>query len=42
MNRLIGLSRVLTTPHPSLTVARTPILLNMLGLQPLELRLAAP
>jgi len=42
MNRLITLSRALPTPEPEITVAYTPILLPMLGRQPLELRLTAP
>lgn len=42
MNRLINLSRALPTPDPTLTVAYTPIRLNMPGRQPLELRLTAP
>lgn len=42
MNRLINLSRVLPTPAPVLTVAYTPIRLEMPGRQPLELRLTAP
>jgi predicted dienelactone hydrolase len=42
MNRLINLSRALPTPDPALTVAYTPIRLEMLGRQPLELRLTAP
>jgi predicted dienelactone hydrolase len=42
MNRLINLSRALPTPDPTLTVAYTPIRLEMLGRQPLELRLTAP
>ncbi len=42
MNRLINLSRTLPTPDPTLTVAYTPIRLNMPGRQPLELRLTAP
>lgn len=42
MNRLINLSRALPTPDPALTVAYTPIHLEMLGRQPLELRLTAP
>lgn len=42
MNRLINLSRALPTPEPTLTVAYTPIRLEMPGRQPLELRLTAP
>jgi predicted dienelactone hydrolase len=42
MNRLITLSRALPTPDPALTVAYTPIRLEMHGRQPLELRLTAP
>lgn len=42
MNRLITLSRALPTPDPALTVAYTPIRLEMPGRQPLELRLTAP
>lgn len=42
MNRLINLSRALPTPEPALTVAYTPIRLEMPGRQPLELRLTAP
>ena len=42
MNRLIKLSRVLPTPAPVLTVAYTPIRLEMPGRQLLELRLTAP
>jgi predicted dienelactone hydrolase len=42
MNRLIDLSRALPTPDPALTVAYTPIRLEMPGRQPLELRLTAP
>jgi predicted dienelactone hydrolase len=42
MNRLITLSRALPTPDPALTVAYTPIRLQMPGRQPLELRLTAP
>jgi predicted dienelactone hydrolase len=42
MNRLINLSRALPTPDAALTVAYTPIRLEMLGRQPLELRLTAP
>lgn len=42
MNRLINLSRALPTPDPALTVAYTPIRLEMPGRQPLELRLTAP
>ena len=42
MNRLITLSCTLPTPDPALTVAYTPIHLQMPGRQPLELRLTAP
>lgn len=42
MNRLIDLSRALPTPDPALTVAYTPICLEIPGRQPLELRLTAP
>jgi predicted dienelactone hydrolase len=42
MNRLITLSRALPTPDPELTVAYTPIRLQMPGRQSLELRLTAP
>ncbi len=42
MNRLITLSRALPTPDPALTVAYTPIRLEMPGRQALELRLTAP
>ena len=42
MNRLITLSRALPVPDPALTVAYTPIRLEMPGRQPLELRLTAP
>jgi predicted dienelactone hydrolase len=42
MNRLITLSRALPTPDPELTVAYTPIRLEMPGRQPLELRLTSP
>lgn len=42
MNRMITLSRALPTPDPALTVAYTPIRLQMPGRQPLELRLTAP
>ncbi len=42
MNRLINLSRALPTPDPALTVAYTPIRLELPGRQPLELRLTAP
>lgn len=42
MNRLINLSRSLRTPDPTLTVAYTPIILEMPGRQSLELRLTAP
>lgn len=42
MNRLINLSKKLPTPDPSLTVAYTPIRLEMPGREPLELRLTAP
>ncbi|MCE8037410.1 alpha/beta fold hydrolase [Halomonas sp. MCCC 1A11062] len=42
MNRLINLSRALPTPEPTLTVAYTPIRLEMPGRQALELRLTAP
>lgn len=42
MNRLINLSRALPTPDPAMTVAYTPICLEMPGRQPLELRLTAP
>lgn len=42
MNRLITLSRALPAPDPALTVAYTPIRLQMPGRQPLELRLTAP
>jgi len=42
MNRLINLSRNLPTPDPALTVAYTPIRLEMPGRHPLELRLTAP
>jgi predicted dienelactone hydrolase len=42
MNRLITLSRNLPTPEPALTVAYTPIRLQLPGRQPLELRLTAP
>jgi predicted dienelactone hydrolase len=42
MNRLINLSRLLTAPDPALTVAYTPIRLDMPGRQPLDLRLTAP
>ncbi|MDR7126441.1 dienelactone hydrolase [Pseudotabrizicola sp. 4114] len=42
MNRLITLSRTLPTPEPSLTVAYTPIRLEMPDRQSLELRLTAP
>jgi hypothetical protein len=42
MNRLINLSRPLPTPDPDVTVAFTPIRLEMPGRQPLELRLTAP
>ena len=42
MNRLIDLSRALPTPDPALTVAYTPIRLEMPGRQALELRLTAP
>jgi predicted dienelactone hydrolase len=42
MNRLINLARALPTPDPTLTVAYTPIRLQMPGRQPLELRLTAP
>lgn len=42
MNRLITLSRALPTPDPALTVAYSPIRLQMPGRQHLELRLTAP
>jgi predicted dienelactone hydrolase len=42
MNRLINLSRALPMPDPALTLAYTPIRLQMPGRQPLELRLTAP
>lgn len=42
MNRLINVSRALPTPEPDLTVAYSPIRLQMPGRQPLELRLTAP
>lgn len=42
MNRLITLSRALPTPDPTLTVAYTPIRLDMAGRQRLELRVTAP
>ncbi|RUO31858.1 dienelactone hydrolase [Aliidiomarina sedimenti] len=42
MNRLINLSRALPTPEPAMTVAYTPIRLEMPDRQPLELRLTAP
>jgi len=42
MNRLIDLSRALPTPDPALTVAYTPICLELPGRQTLELRLTAP
>ncbi|MEQ9815517.1 MAG: chlorophyllase [Azospirillaceae bacterium] len=42
MNRLITLSRALPTPDPALTVAYTPINLDMPGRPPLALRLTAP
>ncbi|WP_127556641.1 alpha/beta hydrolase family protein [Saccharospirillum alexandrii] len=42
MNRLINPSNTIPTPAPSLTVAYTPIRLEIPGRQPLELRLTAP
>jgi predicted dienelactone hydrolase len=42
MNRLINLSRALSTPLAALTMAYTPISLVIPGRQPLELRLTAP
>jgi predicted dienelactone hydrolase len=42
MNRLIDRSSALPTPDPTVTVAYTPIRLEMPGRQPLELRLTAP
>lgn len=42
MNRLIDRARALPTPDPAVTVAYTPIRLEMPGRQPLELRLTAP
>jgi predicted dienelactone hydrolase len=42
MNRLIKHSRMLPTPNPVLTVAYTPICLDLPNRQPLELRLTAP
>ncbi|WP_240769137.1 hypothetical protein [Paracoccus liaowanqingii] len=42
MNRMIKLSAALPAPDPALTVAYTPILLDMPGRQPLELRVTAP
>lgn len=42
MNNLIDLARHIPAPDPSLTVAYTPIKLQMDGRQPLELRLTAP
>jgi predicted dienelactone hydrolase len=42
MNNLIDLARHISAPNPALTVAYTPICLEMTGRQPLELRLTAP
>lgn len=42
MNRLIGVSAALPAPPPLLTLAYTPIRLDMRGRQPLELRVTAP
>lgn len=42
MNRLIDRARALPTPEPALTVAYTPIRLEMPGRQALDLRLTAP
>lgn len=42
MNNLIDLSRHIPTPEAALTVAYTPIRVQMEGRQPLELRLSAP
>ena len=40
--RLVNLSRTLPAPDPALTVAFTPISLDMRGRQPLEFRVTAP
>lgn len=42
MNNLIDVARHIPTPEAALTVAYTPIRLEMAGRQPLELRLTAP
>jgi predicted dienelactone hydrolase len=42
MNNLIDIARHIPTPEAALTVAYTPIRLDMAGRQPLELRLTAP
>ncbi|MGQ7844704.1 alpha/beta hydrolase family protein [Granulosicoccus sp. 3-233] len=42
MNNLIDLARLIPTPEAELTVAHTPILLEMTGRPPLELRQTAP
>ena len=42
MNNLMDLARHIPTPEAALTVAYTPIRLDMPGRQPLELRLTAP
>lgn len=41
-NNLIDIARNIPTPDAALTIAYSPILLDMVGRQPLELRLTAP
>lgn len=41
-NSLIDIARTIPTPDAALTIAYSPIRLNMVGRQPLELRLTAP
>ncbi|MGC4411028.1 dienelactone hydrolase (plasmid) [Rhizobium rosettiformans] len=41
-NNLIDIARTIPTPGAALTIAYSPILLDMIGRQPLELRLTAP
>jgi predicted dienelactone hydrolase len=42
MNKLIDIARSIPTPDAALTIAYSPIRLDMVGRQPLELRLTAP
>ncbi|RZI54242.1 MAG: dienelactone hydrolase, partial [Pseudomonas sp.] len=41
-NNLIDTARRISTPDAALTIAYSPIRLDMVGRQPLELRLTAP